>query len=224
MITRERFCDIAVVFLELCASIVALPCVAEEGPPPDSLVLKLIERAPIMDGELYKCADMAFVVNELRKVGKAEAIRALRELVARTQLGEHKSRRDSVFLICRCLFDKPDGWTPPRLGRKNPDVPESAVQKLPVFPLAYSNDLPFMVIGGYLLGGQGEDPMDCLKLCGSLSLRTSDLPTYGYEMAARALVSSPIFVELYPEVLTRNEMAEMVLRQATSMRRDSVER
>jgi len=198
----------------LCFLFLPIPCIAADPPAAGSLVSRIVERAPVFEGYDYKCADMVWVVNELRKAGKDEAIRALKQYVDETAFGERKPQRDSLFLICRCLFEKPGGWTPPTLGAPAPTIQKSALTKLPVFPIGYSNGVPFMLISSYRLGGVGENPRECIKLCESLPMRDSDLRAEGFEAAARALVSSAEFAELYPDAKVRSEMSEMILAQA----------
>src|SRR5690349_21846796 len=96
-------------------------CGADEPPATHDLAARIVERAPVFGGVDYKCGDMVWVVNELRKAGKDEAIRALREFAKLTLVGDHKPQRNALFLICRCLFDKPGGWPPPVLGKPVPD-------------------------------------------------------------------------------------------------------
>ena len=172
----------------------------------------------LLDGHGYKCADMAQVVNSLRKLGKEKALGELRQHVQQKRVagGEDKS----VFVICRCLFENPKGWKPPVLFAPVPEVPDSAIAKLPHFPLMFSEGVPFFVIEGYRGSGRIEDPLKFLDLCESLPLRESDLPTKGYEAAGRALVASELFGLLYSEAATRKDMAKMIMQQASEKRND----
>lgn len=168
----------------------------------------LIRNAPEVRGDLYKCKDMVRVVNHLRSLGKHGAIKALQE-----HLRQHKLDI-RVHLICRCLFDCKKCWNPPAIGGTSPEVSRDAMKSFPSFPLAISGRVPFLLVQGYKLGGLPEDPAKCLRLCESLPLIASDLPTEGYEAAARSLVASKDFEDLYPDAKVRKKMAEMIIKQA----------
>lgn len=170
----------------------------------------------LLDGHGYKCADMANVVNALRTLGKKKALSELRKHVEQKRLagGEEKT----VFVICRCLFENPNGWDLPILFAPEPVIADSAMKMLPRFPLVFSEGVPFLVIEGYSGSGRVEDPMKFLDLCESLPLRESDLPTKGYDAAARSLVASEVFGQLYADERTKKEMAKMILKQASEDR------
>jgi hypothetical protein len=173
--------------------------------------ISLVSERLLSAGYEYKCVEMARLVNALRKLGKDKALAALNSHADGAL--EH-GQSGAIFLICRCLFENPNGWTPPDLGAPLPDVPDEVIAKLPHFPLMFSDGVPFMVIQGYILGGRSENPKDFLKLCEALPLRQSDLPTTGYDAAARSLVASDLFSQLYPDAAVRRSMSKMVLRQA----------
>ena len=151
-------------------------------------------------------------------LSKKKALSELKEHVERKRLagGEEKT----VFAICRCLFENPKGWDPPRLFAPVPTVTDSAVRKLRHFPLMFSEGVPFLVIEGYRGSGRVEDPATFLKQCESLPLRESDLPTKGYDAAARSLVASELFGQLYADEGTKKEMSRIIMRQASEARED----
>jgi hypothetical protein len=126
---------------------------------------------------------------------------------------------EEIFLICRCLFENPRGWSPPPLGAPVPAISEDRIAKVSYFPLMFSKGVPFFVIEGYQSGGR-NNPKAVLKMCESLQLRASDLPTIGYEAAAQALVSSEDFRQLYADPDLRRDMSKMVLRQAIDDAKD----
>jgi hypothetical protein len=192
-------------------------CAADEDQEEEELEVGVFKSTRyLIHGHGYKCVDMAEVVNSLRKLGKEKALAELRQHVQRKRLagGEDKS----VFMIGRCLFENRKGWKPPVLFAPVPEVPDSAIGKLPHFPLVFSEGVPFFVIEGYRGSGRIEDPMKFLDLCESLPFREADLPTKGYEAAARALVASELFALVYPEEATRKEMAKMIMQQASEKR------
>ena len=167
----------------------------------------LVAKARLCSGYDYKCDEMARIVNYLRAQGKDRAIRLLRDHY--DQLFEH-GQDEEIYLICRCLFNNPQGWSLPELG--NPGIPDKNIKHIPEFPLMFSNDVPFFVIEGY--SGRTGNPKRLLDMCESLPLRHSAMPTNGFAAAARSLVSSKEFAELYPDETTRQNMSAMILAQA----------
>jgi hypothetical protein len=174
------------------------------------LPVEVISEAPPVLGSKFKCADMIRVVNVLRRQGKDAAIQSLDEYLK-------QSPNDiRVHLICRCLFVNPQGWTPPRLGQPQPKVAENGVMHYHAFPLAFSNRVPFLLIMDYQFVGKQEMPRKSLMKCRSLNLIESDLPADGYTEAARLLVASDGFRELYPDKKERNRMVAIILEQAAN--------
>ena len=167
----------------------------------------------LTQGHGYKCADMVRVVNALRKLGKERALDELKQHVQRKRSAGGEGT--TVFFICRCLFENPEGWDPPRLFKPEPTITDSAAKKLPHFPLMFSEGVPFLVIEGYSGSGRVESPVEFLKQCESLPLRKSELPAKGFEAAARSLVASEAFGQLYEDEATRRNMAKMIMRQAS---------
>jgi hypothetical protein len=153
---------------------------------------EVISQAPPVLGSQFRCAALVRVVNRLRGLGKDRAIDAL-DQYAKKSPGDRR-----VHLICRCLFVNPRGWVPPRLGTPDPPVAEDAVKRYPAFPIAFSSRVPFLLVNDYRLRGAPESPRKCLRQCRALDLIGSDLPRDGYEKAARLLVMSDGFRELFP--------------------------
>jgi len=207
-ITRICFA-VLFVFLPPLAVFTRLHAVSggEDGKPKMD---QIIASAPPIHGSDFKCADMVRVVNRLRSLGKEKAIESLKRF--NDHSGVDGDAR--VFIICRCLFQNPKGWDLPRLGAPAPPVAEQAIKHFPVFPIAFSKRVPFLLGWGYVLDGRPENPAACLKQCESLPLIASDLPTQGYDAAARALVTSSAFREVYPEVEIRKLMVNLVMEQA----------
>lgn len=174
-----------------------------------------LKNAPIMDGESFCCESMVHAVNNLRHLGKDDALKVLR-----TYLQEHGSHPFSksderVMMVCRLLFVNPDGWKPPRYGEPYPEVNEREFDKNQLFPLALYHGVPFLLIYGYNAGGYTSDTADkCLQLCEGFSLITKDLPENGYEVAARAFVESHEFRTIYLHTNELPYVENMILGQA----------
>lgn len=182
--------------------------------PKDHAMLK---KTPEIEGYYYRCGEMVQVVNYLRCLGKEKCVAALRQYFERDDESDAK-----ILVLCRLLFVNPKGWDPPILGNPVP-VPvsnEDAIKKFPLFPIALSNNVPFLLIQGYNLGGAAESPAECLKICEGLSLIKKDYSLTGYEKAAKALTQSESFLKLYDKK-DRPQMVKMILHQAGEPEKDA---
>ncbi len=122
-----------------------------------------------------------------------------------------------VLLVCRLLFFNSGGWRTPRLGHAEPDVDLRVAERFPLFPMALSHGVPFLLVRGYASGGHSEDtPERCVELCETLSLITADLSEEGFQKAAPDLIESEAFQALYLDPKGRREAAAMILGQAAS--------
>jgi hypothetical protein len=194
----------------------ALSC-SETTPRRQNAVLPtgvaMLRTTPAIDGYIYRCSEMVQVVNYLRQLGKDKSLALLREYL-KSDLENAK-----VLIICRLLFVNPKGWAPPRLGAPVPVVCEVDAQNFPLFPIALSDKVPFLLVNGYRLGGVGEPASECLELCEGFSIIQSDYPLMGYEKAAKALAHNESFRKLYKEK-DLPQMVEMILHQATEPERE----
>ena len=160
----------------------------------------------------YCCVDYVRVVNHLRHLGKFQALKVL-EADRRESFDEELK----IHLICRMLFLNPAGWKPPRSGVPFPNVGTGAMAKFPLFPLAISKGIPFVLIKGYELDGRGESAAKCLELCHDFPVETRDLAenaSQDYESAARALIKSDDFKWLYIPQGAWSSMSKEILNQA----------
>jgi hypothetical protein len=151
----------------------------------------------------YKCSDCVRAVNNLRSLGKEQALKILE-----TDLRENPHDNLKVILICRLLFQNPAGWKPPVMGVPSPPVGSNSVAKFPLFPTALSERVPFVLLKDYELDGRGEFASDYIKRCNNLPMITNDLASENYKAAARALIKSEEFKTLY---IDHNELVPMSL-------------
>lgn len=157
-----------------------------------------LANAPRIEGNSYNCNDMVSCVNSLRRLGKTEALSSLRAHIRQNgQTGDPREESKSL-LVCRLLFDNPAGWKPPRLGAPSPDVNWKIAGEFPLFPIAWAQGVPFLLLNGYQSGGFTSDTgAACVKICEGLPLISTDLPDSGYVEAAEALIVSERFRRLY---------------------------
>jgi hypothetical protein len=178
-----------------------------EGPGDPEVAL--LERAPSVAGYHYQSAEMVRGVNHLRNLGREKCLAALRRYLAAG--GEH----DKVLVLCRLLFVNPKGWEPLHPGKPEPLVQAEGRKHFPLFRVALSDGVPFLLVDGFAYRGPPILADGCLKQCEGLSLVGEDYPASGHERAARALVQSGPFRKLYPARVVR-QAEEMVLEQATA--------
>ena len=171
--------------------------------------LSMLSKFPKIDAYLYRCGEMVQVVNYLRGLGKEKSLAALREYCGSAQ-GDH-----IIPIICRLLFVNPKGWSPPRIGAPVPRVNKDAAKRFPLFPIALSENVPFLVIKGYRLGGLPESGARCLELCEGFSMIQEDYPLTGYENAAKALTQNESFRELFYDKEDLQQMVKMIFLQAS---------
>ena len=171
----------------------------------------MLKTTPSIAGDTYQCSEMVQVANHLRKLGKDKSLAALRTYL--TSGGDN----DKVLVICRLLFVNPKGWGAPILGQPSPSINQDTAKKFPLFPVALSDGVPFLLVEGYQLEGLPESANDCLKLCEGFALVKEDYSTADYEKAARALTQTKEFRQLYQEA-DRQAMADMILRQAKTVK------
>lgn len=204
----------------MCRFVCSLVCFAFVLPghqaPAKNRDVAMLSKAPSITGDTYQCGDIIQVVNHLRQLGKDKCLAVLRDYLAAG--GEH----DKVLVICRLLFVNPKGWEPPILGETVPAIGQHMAKQFPLFPIALSDRVPFLLVRGYSLKGQAESAFACVKLCDGFALVKDDYPLVGYEKAARALTQSDSFRQLY-DAADRPEMADMILRQAKTKPAEKVQ-
>ena len=197
----KTLCLFLVYVVLLCGSSFGRDRQADKGEP------AMLNKTPAILGEQYQCGEMVQVVNHLRKLGKDKSLAALRGYLA------NDGDNDKVLVICRLLFVNPKGWDAPILGQPSPTINEDAAKRFPLFPVGLSNGVPFLLVEGYSLKGKAESAVACLKLCEGFALVKEDYASTDYEKAARALIKTDAFRQLYQEA-DRQGMADMILRQA----------
>jgi hypothetical protein len=187
----------------------AFSIAAKLRPKPD------LTAAPCIRGEFYRCGSMVRAVNDLRRLGKEQALATLRSHLSDAGAGGDPAEREKLLMICRVLFVNPAGWHPPRLGHPEPEIDPESVKLFPLFPIAMAHNVPFLLVRGYASGGySGDTPEKCVQSCQELSLIPSDLPEKGFTEAAYELIRSPQFKKLYPAAKDIDEVSKMILAQA----------
>jgi hypothetical protein len=190
------------------------------GPPKLSPTLELINA--VSDWPRHGGNGMALVraVNGLHKLGKQQALAALREYVelaganwngekpvdpANIETGDH----NCVFWIIRSLFEPARAGTripKPAIGYLGP--PKEDQMLWPLFPIELVDDVPFMVANGWSLEGVGEHPASHIEWAESYGvLRAEPLRPADDPMAvADRLLSLPKYRRLWVNDLSGREI------------------
>lgn len=194
-------------FLCLLSSLI-LVAVAQASEGDD---MQIVRDAPDVVAWTYKADKMVHAVNQLRRLGKEKAVETLKRYTATQKAFEDNEK---VLVLCRCLFRNPEGWKPPALGEPVPHISRNAVKQFPLFPLAMTKGVPFVLVSGYSLDGRAEPAAACIALCEKLPLIAEDLPERGYKEAAQELVQSQAFRDLYSDPRDRDQMVKLVMTEA----------
>jgi hypothetical protein len=142
----------------------------------------------------YEPNKLVTTANGLRALGKPGAVRVLRAYL-NAEWPPDLRRDQDVQILCRVLFENPEGWKPPALGAPHPQL-ASDTSRFPLFPVAMSNGVPFLLVQGYSVGGGGMRSHLTLEQCERLELLKEDLRpcSRGEAMAAAdALISTEAF-------------------------------
>lgn len=146
----------------------------ERGEPPDPKILpeeqlrsllRLIDKAPSYNSA-YHCNPLRVIqiVNALQPLGKEKALAAIEEYL-RVASKLEDNGREGVFLVLRVLFDIPtDPGYMPRMyvGAPYPSEPKDAKQ-IPRFPILLQDDVPLLLVSGYMLAGIPQQPESHVK-------------------------------------------------------------
>jgi len=144
-------------------------CGAAGAPPPAwmfaeeelrSILRILDETSSYNDGWGYNPRSVIRAVNALQPLGKEKALAAVAEYLRVSPVSFDAHAVDGMFLVLRTLFEipNPPGHMPVMLvGQPSPMGPDD-LTKIPRFPIYIQDDIPFLMVSGYSLLGQAEDP------------------------------------------------------------------
>lgn len=166
-------------------------------------------------GNYYRCSAMVSCLNTLRHAGKPMAIQALeRYNELHPEVVEPHQNKKLIF-VCRLLFTAPNGWPHLNLGRPVPETDNAIANRYPLFPIAISDGVPFMLVNGSQMYGMPSTTgaYDVQK-CRDFQLIDHDYPSKGFEKAAQDLIQSELFQNLYKDPNDKEQMAKEILNQA----------
>lgn len=128
--------------------------------------LALIERLSGFSGFAFNPGILIEAANYLCSLDKDFVFRVLEQYCHRANQ-EPTQRSDNALLVARVSYVPNDRRQPlPRLALGAPDLKEPQDPSLfPIFPLHLVEGIPFLLIGGYVLGGEAMPPMDYIAWC-----------------------------------------------------------
>lgn len=115
--------------------------------------MEALDRAARMGFEDYNPDRMIQAVNALHPLGKERAVQAIRAYLK----DKANDQLYGMYWLLRVLFEVSGGqsFPPVRLGQPDIPPPQNA-SALPRFPIVMVEDIPFLVVRGYALGGFPE--------------------------------------------------------------------
>ena len=145
---------------------------------------------PRAAGLTYDPRPVIDAVNRLAAAGAERALAELRDAAAGAPSAE------GPLLVARAAFVPAAAEPPPRLELGRPDVDEAtATRHFPLFPLALQDDIPFLLVTGYQLGGE-TDPAAYLDWCERHGRLREPLRPGDPLAAAEALIGSGAWASL----------------------------
>ncbi|MBL8678122.1 MAG: hypothetical protein JNK05_03110 [Myxococcales bacterium] len=107
-----------------------------------------------IDAARFDPAPLVRAVNALQPLGRDAALDVIDEYL-RVHNGALAALDESVFLLLRALFvpSSPHRAHPPAALGAPSVMPPTNPDDLPAFPLAIADDVPFVLVTGYTLGG-----------------------------------------------------------------------
>jgi hypothetical protein len=80
-------------------------------------------------------------------------------------LAEDPRYSDNTLIVARVLYVSNASQRYPVLQHGRPDIEPPSLEAFPIFPLHITRDTPFLLIGGYILGGEPPPVREYLLWC-----------------------------------------------------------
>jgi hypothetical protein len=114
----------------------------------------ILARASSSEFSKYTPGPVVAAVNALWPLGKDGALDAIDAYLATRDLD--RDPQEGLFLVLRVLFDVDAPAHPPMLLGGSMPAPPERPEALPRFPIVIVDDLPLLLVTGYVLGGEAE--------------------------------------------------------------------
>jgi hypothetical protein len=117
-----------------------------------------IENCPDFQYQQYSVRPYISAAKQLQNMGRESAISVLRECC------ENEENQNKVIILCRMLFESENGMRRPLIG--GAAFPgNSTYADWPSEPIEIVQNIPFLIVSGYCLGGLPERAIDYLEYC-----------------------------------------------------------
>lgn len=175
----------------------------------------ILERASSSDFAKYRPGPVVDAVNALLPLGKDGALAAFDRFLAAKDLDADP--HEGLFVVLRVLFEVDGNSHPPmRLGGSMPDIPLTP-SSLPRFPIVLIDDLPLLLVSGYVLGGEVEPlsvHLDHFRRHGTLRARPLAPPAMA--PAARMAKLEQLYRAAYQRDLSGSEREHLLAQLASA--------
>jgi hypothetical protein len=125
-------------------------------------LLRLLDHSPPISGHSFNPLPLIQIINTLQPLGRERSLAAIREYLRVSDWFSQCTRAgDGLFPVLLVLFDLPDEFPPStfaHLGMPAPSGPKNP-HLIPRFPIALVDDVPLLLISGYMLAGMAT-PME----------------------------------------------------------------
>jgi hypothetical protein len=178
----------------------------------EDTALEILRALPGFNGLKFNPLPLVKVVNALVRAGPEQSCPILdtysREPQERTAI-----QGENALLVARALFVVDAAARLPRveLGRPDVDEPADGV-RFPRWPLHLEDDLPLLLVGGYLIGGEGRpvsEQLEWYKTHAAIRLRPLTPPPHPLRVADQFLQS-----ERWKQLATQDWHEGMIRLQA----------
>jgi hypothetical protein len=183
--------------------------------------INLIRILPGFLGLRFNPRALIEAVNYLQGIGKDKSLKTLQNYCAIAQQAAEYNNPENVLLIARVLFVRKDGQEVlPRLLLGQPDLEEPEDPTIfPLFPLCIHRDIPFLLIGGYRIGGEGQPPIEYVEWCArDCEIRSAPLiPADDPLASVDEFLESEIWKRLNPDDWQYRMLRLQALRSTSNM-------
>ena len=153
-------------------------------------LMALLAAVPGLDGNDFDPRPLVRAVNALQPLGAQRALDVIQEHLRVAPAYAHGDTQ-GIFLVLRALFEPTPSHPPMLVGAPEPTMPEQG--RLPLYPLAVIDEVPFLLVSGYMLGGEPQPPEQHLPFYRTQGrLRARPLAPGPRPLSAFASLMSPV--------------------------------
>lgn len=150
--------------------------------------------------------DLARVANYFISLGEKEAVNKLIDFYKLERGMDRPNVWEQIGWICRLIFMQKTNKVlrPPYFGGLRLPFNTMKFSDWPVYPLAESNGVYFVLSEGYRIGGQPEDPRDYIKYCQREGMFRKEYLIIPSEKEAEKALDSLLKTEVWKKIKWRD--------------------